>query len=181
MKLIFAILLSYSWLLFAEESPPPAVQKVMMSMSSTILTTKQQAVKDIRKIATDLGKQGDLDAALTVKAYADQLDNEIKASQPVSVPPPGKTTGVAKYNGRWLVRGQESLAFEFKDGTYVCPKAEGAGPWKSGTIVLVDAETLAFYSGVTKVETFHIVADDVLISGNSESWIRAKDPKPQKP
>jgi len=180
-KHILVILMVYNWALFAEESPPLAVQKVITSMSSTILMTKQQAVKDIRKIAVDLGKQGDLDTALTVKVYADQLDDEIRALQPGGTPLAGKLSGVAKYNGRWLVRGQENQAFNFKDGTYICPNATGGGPWKSGTVVQVDADTLAFYSGVTKVETFRIVTDDVLMSGNADSWIRAKEPKTLKP
>ena len=71
MRLIFILLVLT---LAAEEAPLPApAQKALSTMDAEILSAKQKACKELQKIAIDLGKKGDLDAALVVKQAAADL------------------------------------------------------------------------------------------------------------
>jgi hypothetical protein len=155
-------------------SLPVAAQKILVAMTDDITIAKQKAVKDLRKLASDLGKADDLDAALVVKKAADELSEEIKASQPDLIG--AKPAGVAVYNGRWLANGTD--IFEFKNGKYACLMGNGVGQprWASGELTLINPTTLAFSHGGFQVVTFRIVNSDLILESNgNKQWTRIKD------
>lgn len=82
MRLILSLLIVCA--LWSEELPATA-QRVTGVMAAEILASKQKALRELRKIATDLGRQSDLDGALVVKKLADDLQAEVDASEPNDV------------------------------------------------------------------------------------------------
>lgn len=158
---------------------PAEAQKVLAALDIQLTDLQHKAVKDLRKVAIELGKQGNLDDALAVKKVADELEAAAKTSK-LDKPVEPNNAGLSAFDGRWLPGGNEGDAYEFKNGEYHCLAGSGLHQpqWLSGKLVLINATTLAF-NGVNGFSVeFHVVDHDSLLESGRKLWTRVKAPKP---
>lgn len=161
--------------LCAEELPANA-QRVANTMAAEILASKQKALRELQKIATDLGRQSDLDTAIIVKKAADDLAADIASSEPnIDVLGNPKAAGVSVFNGRWLSNGKEYDDFELKDGVYkALGTAKTQAQWASGTVSRPTTDTVIFTSTSGSVNVFKLIDQNTLLLGNGVVLSRAK-------